>query len=116
MPQSPAKQDDKLRARPRFRFHRLALALAALLLLTGGYLYWRHLQRFRVVLSFNDMTPILEPRATGFLIGGEDTPYTFYDWRGTLSWRVGETHRGHYIRAGEVLMETTKRYALPAKC
>ena len=112
MPQPPLKQDDKGHARPRLRFRRLLWLLPALLLLVGGYLYWRHLQQFRVALSFADMTPILEPRTAGFLVGGEETPYSFYDWRGALIWRVGETHRGRYIRAGEVLMETEKQYAL----
>ncbi|MHB9110366.1 MAG: hypothetical protein ACYDCO_25210 [Armatimonadota bacterium] len=108
MPQPPEKQDELVHARLR----RLLWLLPALLLLTGGFLYWRHLQQFRVVLAFDDANIILEPRTTGFLIAGDQTPYSFYDWRGTLRWQVGETHRGRYIRTGAVLMETTKRHAL----
>jgi hypothetical protein len=110
-PPSPFRQDEIIRKRSRNR--RLLLVLAVLLLLAGGaFWYWHDLQKYHVILSFDDAKPIMEPRAAGFLAGGESTPYAFYDWRGTLRWRVEETHRGRYLRAGDVLTETTKRYAL----
>jgi len=110
-PLLPLRQDDKTSKSIRNR--RLTLILAGLLLLAGGILwYLRDHRQYHIAMSFDDARPILAPRATGFLAGGEATPYSFYDWEGTLSWQVQERHRGRYIRTGAVLMETEKRYAL----
>jgi len=105
------QQDDINRKRSRNR--RLVLLLTGLLLLAGGILWYRHDQgRYHIVMSFDDTRPILEAREMGFLAGGEATPYAFYDWQGTLRWQVEDRHRGRYLRVGDVLMETEKRYAL----
>ncbi|MHB9109055.1 MAG: hypothetical protein ACYDCO_18535 [Armatimonadota bacterium] len=107
MPHPPFEQDDKGHAQPRFRFRRLALLLAVLLLLSGGsYWYWSRQQKFHVIMTFEDYSiNNLETRTAGFLSRSSGT-YTFYDWQGKVRWQVHDHPKGPYVRDGKVFTES----------